>query len=1391
MDKQTQLSPERQRLLALRLKGAARAPVAAERVRPRPAGVPAPLSDGQHQMWVIDQMNPGNPGYNLPIAYRLRGELNIRALEDSFNLIIERHEVWRTTFREFEGDAVQDVHPECRINICVIALDHLPAEEREAQARTLAAEEAVKPFDLRRLPLVRVTLYKLAQDDHVLLLNVHHIVGDGLSLNLMFGELDAIYGAAISGTLPHLPELPVQYADFATWQSQDHASARLAPQVDFWLRQLEGELPVLEITADRPRPARQSFIGSSVDLVIPQPLVQALTAIATQQHATFFVAVLAAFQVLLQRYSKAEEIIIGTPVTNKSLPEVERLIGNFINVIALRCDLSGNPTFLELLERSKVTALNALSNKDVPFETLVQRLKFHRDPSRNPVFQASLQVLPVIDSRLGELSVVPFEFEQRSTQVDIALNLYEQASGAFTGLFQYCSELFTTGTMERLSLNLIEVLHEIVRDPTRKISEIPILAERERDQLLREWNQTAIEFPGEATVQALFEQRAERAPDSIAVECGDRRLTYRELDHSASRLATRLHALGAAPGALVGVCVERSAEMVVAVLGILKTGAAYVPLDPAYPAAWIALMIEDAKMPLIVTQSALASALPPHTATVVCLDDPAAGTDPDPAPAAPLPASTLDDLAYVIFTSGSTGRPKGVEISHRALTNFLCSMQRSPGMATSDVLLAVTTLSFDIAGLELFLPLITGARLVVIPRETTMDGWALGGELERRGATMLQATPTTWRLLLESGWKGTRGLKALIGGEACPRELAVQLLPKCGELWNMYGPTETTIWSTIQRLTNEDPSITIGRPIANTRIYILDAQLQPAPIGVPGELHIGGTGLSRGYLDRPALTAEKFVRDPFSEMADARIYKTGDLARYLPDGRIECLGRLDQQIKLRGFRIEPDEIEAVLEEQPSIRDAAVIMRTEGASRQLVAYCVRRDPAGSPDEAAHLAEALGTRLPAYMIPAVFVFLEALPLTANGKIDRRALPEPATEIKPTHAYAPPQNSVHQHLIEIWEEVLKRSPIGIRDDFFELGGHSLLAARVITLTTERLGHRLPFAEFFAIPTIEAHTRSLFNTQIAVRQIPYALINPDGKQTPVFFFHGDFVGGGLFCKTLASAIGADRPFYALHPHGLQGDDVPLTIEAMAMDRLKQIREIQPKGPYIVGGYCNGALIAFHAARLLRESGEKVSTLLMLTADGTNVRFGWLRRAMAISGALRGEDETKTLQRFLQAHRRIGDVQQIGSYYLRAAADLLKQPLREQVSRSWRKVCRIFRRPLKASATALALKTAQVQAPAAGAILQGPLSKPYSEACRAFIPGRYAGPVVLLWPRDEPPQSPRGPAAGWDKLCPQISVVEVPGHHHSCIAVNANVAQVGSAMRKAIQQAESLLSST
>ena len=1236
-DKPASLSAEKQRLLALRLKGAAKTTGALKRIPQRAAGQPPPLSAAQHQMWIIDRMNPGNPAYNIPVAYRITGPLDIGALEESFNRVIERHESWRTTFGELDGHPVQQIHAKCRMQISITDFSHLPAEQRERESHALAAEEAVKPFDLHRLPLLRVSLFKLGENEHVILITVHHIVADGLSLCLMFDELDVFYRAAISGTAPHLPELPAQYADFAAWQEQELSGDRHSQQLEHWRQHLKGELPVLEIAPDKPRPLRQSFKGSNADFTISKSLTQALAALGTQERCTFFVTVLAALQILLMRYSRAGEVIIGTPVANRPLPEFAVLIGNFLNIVALRCDLAGDPDFLTLLRRSRETTLLALSNADVPFEKVVKLLGGHRDPGRNPVFQSLVQVLPWVRARLGDLSVARFDFEVRFSQVDLALNLYEEPDGSYAGQFQYSTDLFAAETAERLSLNFVRLLNEIVRDPSRKIGQIPILADAEKDLLLNKWNQTESAWPGGFTVQELIAQQAGRTPDSVAVEFEGLRLTYTELDRRANQIAHRLHALGAAPGALIGVCVERSAEMVAAVLGILKTGAAYVPLDPAFPAARLAMMIEDADMPLIVTQRALAPTLPPHRSTVVLLDDDAPHADVS-TPA--LTAGALDDLAYVIFTSGSTGRPKGVEISQRALVNFLHSMQRSPGMTCDDVLLAVTTLSFDIAGLEIFLPLIIGARLVVLTRETAMDGSSLLREIERRRATMLQATPATWRLLLESRWRGTPGLKALIGGEACPRELAAQLLPKCGELWNMYGPTETTIWSTLQKLGATDTAISIGRPIANTRTYILDAAGEPTPIGVPGELHIGGTGLARGYLKRADLTAEKFIRDPFSVDTNARLYRTGDLARFLPDGRIECLGRMDHQVKLRGFRIELGEIEAVLQRHPLVRQAAVVARTEsGVAQSLTGYLVPQSDQRADTTA--IREFLSHQLPAYMIPSAFVWMDALPLTPNGKLNAKRLPAPdTTAVAATIVAVAPRNETEQRIAAIWTRILGHNISSVLDDFFTIGGHSLLALRMLSAIRIELDVEIPARCLFETPTIAglaAHISAQSTAGDSAEKLLIPIQRGDATVKPLFLVAGGWGGEIEFLVygELSRQIDPKRPIWGLKARGAGTGAAPhATVTEMAADYLREVRRIQPRGPYLIVGECVGGVCAYEMACQLENAGEHVALLVLL--DTLVPSDSHLNRYLEAEARKR-EAESRTLSVFERVRHHLG----------------------------------------------------------------------------------------------------------------------------------------------------------
>lgn len=1387
MDSPAPLSAERQKLLAQRLKGFARQGGDSRQIPARPKGEPAPLSPGQHQMWVIDQMTPGNPAYNVAVAYRIGGNLNVSALEEGFNKIIERHIAWRTTFRENGSDAIQEIHPACAIQIRVTSLEHLPHDEREVKARALAAAEAVQPFDLRRLPLIRVSLFKLAPEDHVLLITFHHIVGDGISLNLVFDELDALYRAASAGTQARLPDVPVQYADFAAWQRAELSKEQYAAQFEYWQRQLSGDLPVLEIPTDRKRPARQSFNGSNIDFNIPKPLAQALTQLATKEKTTFFVAALTAYQILLARYSKAEELVVGMPIANRPLQELERVIGNFINVVALRCDVSGNPTVTELVRRSRETALNALSNKDIPFEMAVQRLQLQRDPSRNPVFQALLQVLPPVRMRLGDLSLSRFDFELRFSQVDLTLHFYEETDGGYHGQIQYCTDLYTAGTVERLARNLVQLLGEIARDPDRSIWEIPIVAESERNELLVEWNRTAVDYPDATTLQALFERQAAATPEAVAVEYDRQQLTYGELNGRANQLARHLRELGLAHGACVGVCMERSPELIVSILAIVKAGGAYVPLDTASPPERLALMIEESASEFVLTRADGLGLMSQTTRRVLNFDT----VDLSQYEATSLAeGGGGGDLAYVIFTSGSTGKPKGVAVPHRAIARLVINSDYVQ-FVPDDVVAHVSNVAFDAATFEIWGALLNGARLVVVPRDVLLSNTDFASFLAEHKVTTTFLTTTLFnQIALENPGAFSPLKNLLVGGEACNPEAFRRVLGSRApqRLLNAYGPTETTtfaICNVVREMPADAITVPIGQPIANTTVYILDSRMQLAPCGAIGEICIGGPGLAIGYVNDPQLTAERFVETQFG-----RLYRSGDLGRRRDDGTIECYGRVDAQLKLRGFRIEPGEIESALLDHASVHQAAIVpLRNASSGLSLVAYLV--SCSGKQATTTELRDFLSHRLPSYMIPSYFVWMESLPLTGNGKLNLRALPQPETEAKTAREYAPPQNSVHQHLIEIWEEVLNRKPIGIRDNFFELGGHSLLAARVIALTTERLGHRLPFAEFFANPTIEAHTRTLINTQVAVRQIPYALINADGKKAPVFFFHGDYVGGGFFCKTLASSIGVDRPFYALHPHGLQGDEVPMTIEQMAKDRLKQIREIQPRGPYILGGYCNGALIAFHAARLLREAGEQVSTVLMLNAVGTNVRFGWLKRTVAISAAIRQEDEAKAFHRFLNAHKRLSDLDEISRYYVRAAADLTKQPWRQQAARVWRKFSRLVGLPVRSHIEALAQQSSQGQNALPLVDPPGPLSRPYRAACCAYVPRRYDGPVVLLWPREEPPPSSRGPAGGWDRICTQVSVVEVPGHHHSCISLNANVAQVGHAMRKAIEQAECVLTST
>jgi amino acid adenylation domain-containing protein len=911
-------------------------------------------------------------------------------------------------------------------------------------------------------PLLRLKLLRESAQRNVLVLSVHHSVFDGWSGGVLVRELAALYGAYRAGTPTPLAELAVQYADYAVWQRQWLQGEALERQLSYWRERLAGAAPSLELPTDRPRPPVASYRGARWSCVLPAALHQSLAALSRREGVTLFMTLLAGFKVLLSRYSGQQDVVIGSPVANRGLPELEGMIGLFVNTLVLRSELDPKCSFRELLGQVRETCLGAYAHQDLPFERLVEELKPPRDTSRNPLFQVmfALQNMELPALKLTGLAIAPLDFDREAAQVDLTLYMHESAAGLHA-TFEYSTDLFERGTIERLGGHLRTVLEAAAARPETALAALPLLDEAERTRVLEEFNDTRRQYPRDATLPQLFAASVAAQGNRVAVSMGKEELSYAQLDARSNRLARHLRALGVERDQLVGLCVERGVDLLVAMLGIWKAGGAYVPLDPGFPMDRLAYMLEDSGARVLVTEAALANELLRGSqVAAVRLDADRAAIEERSADSLP-PAAGPHDRAYVIYTSGSTGRPKGVEIEHRALVNFLWSMREAPGLTAEDVLAAVTTMSFDIAGLELFLPLLTGARVELVSREAAVDPAALAQVLRSCGATVMQATPATWRMLIESGWAGNRSLKVLCGGEALGRDLVQRLLPLCGELWNMYGPTETTIWSSLARIESAD-DVTIGRPIANTQLYVLDAQRQPVPRGVVGELWIGGDGVARSYLKREELTAERFCANPFHA---GRMYRTGDLARHVGDGRLECLGRIDHQVKLRGYRIELGEIEAVLGEHPQVAECAVIVTGDEANRRLVGYVVGDGDASS------YREHLRARLPEYMVPAQFVALAELPKTPNNKIDRKALPALApSESESAARYVAPRTPTEEAVATAYGEVLSVDRVGIEDNFFELGGHSLLATRAIARLQLVLDVQLPVRAVFDAPTVEA---------------------------------------------------------------------------------------------------------------------------------------------------------------------------------------------------------------------------------------------------------------------------------------------------------------------------------
>ncbi|MFB7917448.1 amino acid adenylation domain-containing protein [Streptomyces sp. NPDC056061] len=1195
-DRLAGLTPAQRALLDRRMRERAQAPATAGPVPRRTGGNRVPLTVDQERIWLIHQFDPGDPVYNVYFASRLRGALDPDALQRAVDAFVDRHEAMRTTFEQDGHAPVQVVHGAMAVPVRRLDLRPVPAERREQEMLRLATEELRTPFDLVRGPLLRVALLRLDDREHVLVGTVDHLVWDRGSMGIFNAEIAEFYTAFATGREPELPAIEVHYPDYAEWQPRWLREEVARRHLPFWRQQLDGAAPVLELPTDRPRPPMQTSHGARHQFPLTAELTRAVRDLARREGVSVFVALLASWQVLLHRLSGQEDIVVGTTSSTRGRPETEPMVGYFLTMLPLRTAVRPGMTVRELLRATRTTMLGAFDHNDIPFGTLLDELAPDRDPSRTPLFQTSFILVDFHHEEevpMAGLEVEELMLDNATAKDDVMLGFFDDPAVAedhFHAVLEYNTDLFDASTMDRMARQIVRLLEQMTAAPELAVRDLSLVDDAEARTLLVEWNDTAAEREAGVCLEDLVRRSAAAAPDAVAVSCGDERVGYAELLDRAGRLASYLRRRGVTAESVVGVCLDRSVDLVTALLGVLMSGGAYLPLDAGYPSSRLVDMTTDAGAGLVVTRSGLLDALDGCPGGRVCLDTDAAAVaaeSPEPARA----EGGEDRLAYVIYTSGSTGRPKGVEVTHRNLVNLLLAMVDEIGLGPDDVLAAVTPVTFDIAGLELYAPLVAGARTHVVRKEEAVDGHRLTAVLAETGATVMQATPATWHLLVEAGREDDGRLRALVGGEALPPSLAERLVRAPGRTWNVYGPTETTVWSTAHRLDSGTGQISIGRPLANTRVYVLDDRMRPVPIGVPGDLYLGGTGVARGYRGRPGPTAERFVPDPFGDRPGARLYATGDRARLRSDGTLVFLGRDDGQVKLRGFRIELGEIEARLEEHPAVRRAVALVREDRpGDKRLVGYVESAD-ASVPAEA--LREHLRGVLPDYMVPSVIVRLETLPLNTSGKVDRRALPAPVVE-RDAGSYVPPRDAVELEVAHIWEEVLGVTPVGLHDRFFDLGGHSLLVLRLMAEIERHFGQQLPMAAIFRGATVERFARMLREGYREEDGVHLVEIGSGTAGNPVFFAHP--AGSEVVCyMPFAGLVGGDRPLYALaSPPPVDGVLPFAGFGERAAAYADLIREVQPQGPYTLAGWCYGGANAFAVAGELEKDGAEVSVVMM-----------------------------------------------------------------------------------------------------------------------------------------------------------------------------------------------------
>jgi amino acid adenylation domain-containing protein len=1309
----------------------------------------SPPTEPQREIWLSVQMSQdANCAFNESQTLRLRGSLDISVLRSALQALVQQHESLRISFSP-DGESLC-IAAAIELSIPMTDLSNLSGRDQKAAWENLRRTEVKQPFDLINGPLFRVQIVRLHVQEHLLVITGHHIICDGWSLGVMLPDLAALYSAQLHGKIADL-ELPGRFSQYAQLQQQLVQGSEFQQAEQYWLKQFATTIPVLDLPRDRPRPALKTYTADREDWPLPPTLVKDLKRVGAKSGCSFFTTLLVGFEVFLSRLSGQPDLVVGTPAAGQSFSGQEWLVGHCVNFLPLISHVDNESAFVAHLKLRRSQIMDAYEHQQMSFGSLIQKLNLPRDPSRTPLVSVVFnydRALSGSDLPFQDLEVELFSNPRYFENFEIFINACE-VNGSLVLECQYNTDLFDAATIRR-RLEAFEVmLAGVVADPQQPIWKLPIVPPSEAE-LLRSWNQTQVTYAANQCIHHWVEAQVERTPNAIAVVCGDQKLTYRELNARANQVASYLQFMGVGPDVLVGICLHRSLDMVVALLGILKAGGAYVPLDSAHPIERIAYVLQDTAAPILLTQRSLVDLLPAHTAKVICLDEeqPVISREPKENLNTPIVSG---HLAYVIYTSGSTGKPKGVQIEHRSAVNLLNAIKAQPGLTAQDKLLSVTTITFDISVAEIFLPLVVGAQLIVASRDVASDGAKLLSLLQSSGATFLQPTPVTWQLLLAAGWKGSPNLTMISTGEALPSELASQLHPKGASLWNLYGPTETTIWSSTYRVEPGKP-ILIGRPLDNTQFHVLDAHLQPVPIGIPGELYIGGDGLARGYLNRPDLTAEKFIPNPFfdcrSQNSSPQLYKTGDLVRYCLDGNVECLGRIDYQVKIRGFRIELGEIETLLSQHPAVQEAVVVAREDSpGNKRLVAYLVAA--AGHTIEVKAVKDYLSQQLPDYMRPVGWVVMEKFPLTGSGKVDRKALPAP--ELEPINEKCvAPRTQLEMQLAQSWKTLLGVETIGVTDNFFDLGGHSLLAARLLAEIGKTFDTVLPLATLFQHPTIEQLAGVLTQSEPVISSPALAIIQPGDSKTPLFGIH--VLGEGMeFYRPFVSHLDPAQPVYGLSTQIMAADQAPENqVEELAAYYVQEMRKLQPQGPYLLTGVSFGGVVAFEIAQRLQAQGQTVALLALLdTYNPVADIEPLLSRRQRIS-------------RLLKLAKK-GD---LGTVVNKAKLNVKKklETLDESVQRVQCKLYRRLGRPLPDRLQNLVYRTENEQ------------------ASHGYAPQVYPGHITLLQGKDS---RHVGPEKGWENLAAGgLEVLPVPGSHLSMLRDPDNAQVLGQTLQRCIKKA-------